>query len=363
MRATVQAADLSTILKQGVAVTGKTTLDVLSHVLIRTDGDGITIESTDLNTYMRDRIPARVDEPGEALLSSPMLYAAASAGGEVRLDHLGKVSRGRSHYKVPFRDDATEFPAQEDVVFQPVDIDPVALAAALRQVEYAPDDGDVRPMAKAAHIERGRVWATDGKLLGRVAFPYDGPTISIPDNQLKRVLDVLATGATLHIANVQDNQAGSLRIDNGHLTVVVRLQHVGRLPDPEPLLPLPNDKHPEVVIDRAGLVAALRRFQPFALRVGDKQMVMANVALELQEGRFLMTNTSGESHEDLTELVRSTRGSFREGFDLRLMLSLLQGITTDTVHLRPGVKGAAMLFQPGGTERDQVAHVLMPVRL
>ena len=68
MRATVQAADLSTILKRGVAVTGKTTLDVLSHVLIRTDRDGITIESTDLNTYMRDRIPARVDEAGEALL-------------------------------------------------------------------------------------------------------------------------------------------------------------------------------------------------------------------------------------------------------------------------------------------------------
>lgn len=363
MRATVAAADLATALKQGVAPTGKTTLDVLTHVLIRTDGDGITIESTDLNIYVRDRIPARVEEPGEALLSAPMLSAAASGGGDIRLDHTGKVNRGRSHYKVPFRDDVSDFPTQEDVAFHPVDIDAVALAAALRQVEYAPDDNDVRPFAKSVHIERGRVWATDGVLMGRVRFDYDGPTMSIPDSQLKRVLDVLGTGAELRVANVQDGQAGSLRIDNGNLTVVVRLQHTGRLPDPEPMVPWPNEKHPEVVIERSGLVAALRRFMPFALRVADKKMAVANVVLELQDGRFQMGNTSGDSHEDLTDLVKANKGSFREGFDMRRMVSLLQGITTDTVHLRPGVKGAVMVFQPGGTEPNQVAHVLMPVRL
>jgi DNA polymerase III sliding clamp (beta) subunit (PCNA family) len=363
MRATVLASDLSTALKQGVAPTGKTTLDVLTHVLVRTDGDGITIESTDLNIYVRDRIPARVEEEGEALLSAPMLSAAASVGGDIRLDHLGKVSRGRSHYKVPFREDVNDFPTQEDVAFTAVDVDPVALSGALRQVEYAPDDSDVRPFAKSVHVECGRVWATDGVLMGRVRFGYEGPTMSIPDSQLKRVIDVLGTGAKLQVANVQDGQAGSLRIDNGNLTVVVRLQHSGRLPDPEPLVPCPSDKHPEVIIERAGLVAALRRFLPFALRVNDKAGAFANVVLELQEGRFHMANTSGESNEDLTDLMKASKGGFREGFDMRRMLSLLQGIATDTVRLRPGMKGAAMLFQPGATEREQVAHVLMPVRL
>jgi DNA polymerase III sliding clamp (beta) subunit (PCNA family) len=358
MRATVQATDLATVLKQGVAVSGKTTMDVLTHVLIRTDRDGITVETTDTNTYVRDRIPARVDEPGEALLSAPMLQAAASAGGDIRLAHDGKVSRGRSHYRVPFREDITEFPTQEDVRFSPVDIEPLALAAALRQVEYAPDANDVRAMAQSVHVETRRVWATDGVLMGRVRIDYDGPTMSIPDSQLKRVLDVLGTGATLQVANVQDGQAGSLRIDNGNLTMVVRLRHSGRLADVERLIPMANDKHPEVIVERAAFIAALRRFQPF-VTVGR----VSNVVLEMADGRFRMTSPSEESEEDLTDLVKSGKGSFREGFDVKSMVSLLQGITTDTVHLLPGTKGAVMLFQPGGTTRDEVAHLLMPVRL
>lgn len=363
MRATVEAADLSTVLKQGVAPAGKTTMDVLTHVLIRTDGDGITVESNDLNTYMRDRIPARVEESGEALLSASMLYAAASAGGAVRIDHLGKVSRGRSHYRVPFQEDITVFPTQEDVGFEPVNIDPVELAAALRQVEYAPDEKDARAWTRAVHIATGHVWATDGVLMGRIRYPYEGPTISIPDGQLKRVLDALGTGATLQVANVRDGQAGSLRIDNGNLTVVVRLQHTGRLPDIERLIPLANDKHPAVVVERAGLVAALRRFLPFAQRVDGKAGLVAHVVFELQDGRLQMANTNGESHEDLTDLVKSAKGTFREGFEMRRMVSLLQGITGDTLQLHPGTKGAVMVFQPEGTQREDVAHLLMPVRL
>src|SRR5690349_13572871 len=56
-------------LQEGLAavagsVPTRTTLPVLSNLLLETDGDGVRLSGTDLDTAVSVRVPAEVEEPG-----------------------------------------------------------------------------------------------------------------------------------------------------------------------------------------------------------------------------------------------------------------------------------------------------------
>jgi len=362
MRANVQTNDLAEALKLSAAAT-KTTMPVLQHVLMTAHADSVSLETTDCEVHIRATIPADVEEQGAVLMHEQLLRPVATGDGAIRINADGRVSRGRSHYRIPVIADPTVFPDQEAVRFVPMDLDPLELADAIRQVAYSGDEGDVRAMMRAVHVQTGRVWATDGVQMGRVRVAYDGPSVAIPVYQVKRVLDALRPGAKLAAGHVAAGRAGHLRIDAGNLVVSLRLIDTVGV-DVDKLVPKLRDNAPRAEVERAPLVAALRRFMPFGQWTGQKAVQNWTVVLELAGTELTLADRAEESREDLSDMVTASNGKFRICFDPKMLLAALNAIRTEKVTLYPGPDAKTpMVIQPDGTDTDDIAHLLAPMTI
>ena len=108
MEFTVNKADLvrELSLSQGV-VEKKTTIPILSNVLLEAAGDRVTLTATDLELGIRCSCPARVKKEGAGTVPARKLldYRAPAAGRrcehEVPGESLGQHHRGRSKTGLP----------------------------------------------------------------------------------------------------------------------------------------------------------------------------------------------------------------------------------------------------------------------
>lgn len=364
MRATVHSSDLADALKISVAAT-KTTMPVLMHALI-TAGDGrLFMETTDCEVYVRASIPADIEEGGSVLMREALLRPVASVDGSIHLIDDGRVKRGRSNYRIPVMADVAQFPTQEHVKFEPVTVDATLLREAIRAVDYSGDEQRSTSTAtKALNVVPGRVWCSDSVQIGRVALDYDGPALAIPIYQVRRVIDSLTDGAKVSVGKLFNGQRAShLRIESDSVQVTMRLVDVAA-PDIERILkafPL-SDPH-KVVLKRQPLIAALRRFMPFASWSGEKALANFVLIMEGTPTDLTIADRGQENREYLDDMVVSQGKPFRFGFDPKRMVDALNAIGTDTVELYPPQEnkvGNAMFLVPTGSSCDDVSHLLAP---
>ncbi|HSX65141.1 MAG TPA: hypothetical protein VLF15_10445 [Pseudoxanthomonas sp.] len=364
MRATVEASALSAALKHSAAVTGKTTNPILQHALLSARDGKLSISTTDCEVFVRTAVAADVEVDGEALLHAGMLRPVADGGGSIRITSDGKATRGRSHYKIPALSDLSAFPTADQTKWELLDLTAEGLADAIRHVAYTGDDDDVRPMVKAIHVMPGAVWATDGNQLGRVSLRYDGPQLAIPVYQIKRVLEALQPGTKLYAGNIRGGRAGQLRIDGDVTDINLRLLQMGQLPNVETFVPRAKDPAATIIFKRTELIAVLRRFTPFSSWTGAKHVTNHTVVLALKDGELTLTDRAEENREDLTGLAVEMDGTFRVGLDPRRLVDALNAIRTSTFTMYLGCNSlGAALMVPAETDQDEIAHILMPMRI
>lgn len=364
MRATVDSSDLTSALKISVAAT-KTTMPVLMHALFTASEGRLFMETTDCEVYVRASIPAVIQEPGSVLMREALLRPVASVDGSIHLVDDGRVKRGRSNYRIPVINDVAQFPTQEHVKFEPIKVNAAALREAIRAVDYSGDEQKATTTAtKALNVVPGRVWCTDGVQIGRVALDYDGPALAIPIYQVRRVIDSLSDDAKVSVGRMFNNQRAShLRIESDTVQVTMRLVDVVA-PDIERILQnfTLSDSH-RVVLKRQPLIAALRRFMPFAGWSGDKALANFVLIIEGTAEDLTIADRGQENREYLDDLVVEQGAPFRFGVDPKRMVDALNAIGTDTVEMYPPQEnkvGNAMFLVPSGSTSDEVSHLLAP---
>lgn len=362
MRATVSSSDLDAALKLSVAA-NKTTMPVLQHALV-TAGDGtLSVETSDCEIWVRSTMPAQVDEPGAALLLESLLRPIASGAGQIRLGGDGKDNRGRSNYVVPVMP-ADGFPQQDPANFRALTIDPMALRAAIRAVAYSGENDAPATYMRALYIVPGGAWCTDGKQIGRARIDYDGPLMALPVGQVPRVLAALQPGATLAVGNKRNNYGGALRIDAPPLQLTVRLMQSAP-PDIERVIASATVREEYVVLKRAAVIAALRRFMPFAQWGGGKTYTNWTVSLEAAKGELTLADRNDDNRECLTDAATEIHGNFRFALDPKRLLDAVNAIDTDTFTLHPpgdaGTSPHAVVLLPAGAAVSDCVHLLAPI--
>jgi len=364
MHATIDSSVLASALKLSVAPTTSPHPTIM-HARVHADGDSLVFETTDTATYMRHTLPCSVKEPGSALLRVSLLRPIASAPGEIVLRDDGKVSRGRSNFRVPAAP-VEAWPEEREESWQAVDIDPDVLAGAIRSAGYAADDDTIYTNIRGLHIDNGLVWGSDGVSLSYVAVSYTGPSITVPDGQVSRLLGLLQEGATVEIGAVNGGIAGVLRVTSGQQQLSIRLLGA-KSTDIRGIVKNSSYASQHSAIKRDPLWAAVKRFLPFATILGEtKNKGLPVIILAMVNGELYLADRAEENREVISDAVLTAGPDFRAALDPRRLIAALAAVDSNVIALHAPEKGkgtASWLLYEDEGDPDATAHVIVQMNL
>ena len=179
---------------------------VTGDVHLRADGETLIVEATDLDRWLRCRIPARIEEAGSQLADARMLrqyVKALPSGGEVAAQGGERLSLrcGQSKARIPSHP-VEDFPAFKNDGAATEFVLPDA-AALFSFLSPAMSNEQTRAYLNGIHIradgEKLRLCATNGHILARcdIALPLGAtglPGIIVPREAIPRLIDMADDG-------------------------------------------------------------------------------------------------------------------------------------------------------------------------
>lgn len=347
------------------AVPTKTTLPVLSNVLVETTKQGLRLSGTDLDIAVSTTVSADIDAEGAVTLPAkklsdivrelPAAPIRMTAAGEQRIS----LECGRSKFKL------LGLPREEFPSFPPVKFDKASRTEAgivhklVSHVAFAASTEESRPILNGVLWElrpdRMRMVATNGHRLARMDVPASGGTTAdliVPPKALEQVRRLYPGDADLEIAK-SENHIG---FRSGGTLVYSRLIE-GPYPNYEQVIPRENDK--SATVDRVAMAGALRRMSV----VASDQTHRIRLAFAGGAAKFsVQTPDLGEAQD---ELALTYEGEPLEiGFNAQYLLEILKVMPTDEVRMTFKAPERAATIEPVGWD-DPAAYLclVMPLRL
>ena len=347
------------------AVPTKSTLPILSNVLVEAKDDGITLVSTDLDLSIRTRGDADVGAAGSITVPAKRMAEIVRElpDADVKVAVTGtkvKLTCGNGSFTILGLDpeDYPQLPQidAEKMVSLPTDV----LKRGVSRTAYAVSTDETRQMLTGVllQIKSGemRLVATDGHRLAKCAFKGSFKAIDrdliVPPKALNQVVR-LAEGQDTVNLTVSKNFAV---FEVGTTTVYSRLID-GNFPNYEQVIPKESPR--KVKMPREELVGALRRISVLS------DNVTRQIKLGLKPERVelsVSTADVGEGKESLG--VEYTGDELAVGYNAAYLLEALRTIPTDSVELRLNTPTSPGIFVPAEQEdgEDQLCLV-MPLRL
>jgi DNA polymerase III subunit beta len=352
-------------------VPGKTTLPILSCILLEADKNGLTLAATNLDVSILTRTErAEVQAAGKIAVPANKLvtFVRSLPAGEVTLEVKGgrlAVRCGKASLEEVCMN-AQEYPAlPQTAPGEGLGIDGAMLTQMVAETSYAVSRDETRPALMGILWEIApdnlTLVATDAHRLARtsrnVAWGVEEPRSLIVDTaglrQLPRLVNQAGDDSAVEIF-VGENQLSFLC---GPSVLHTRLLE-GPFPDYRAVIPGNNDK--SLLIDREAFILGIRRVSITADRI------TSQIRLGLEKDRLELSakGTDGSSAED--ELAVSYDGPALEiGFNYSYLQDILKNIASDNVQLRLRDPQSAVLVEPYAAEGEPAGLLclLMPLRL
>jgi len=348
------------------SVPTKTTLPVLSNILVEARKDGIRLSGTDLDIAVTTTVPAEVDDEGAITLPAKKLadIARELPAASVRISGSGEqrasVDCGKAKFKLlglP-RD---EFPSFPQIKFdQPWKVPAKDLHKLIGHVAFAVSTEESRPILNGVLWElrkdRMRMVATNGHRLARMEVPLEGGSsnadLIVPPKALEQIRRLFGADDVVEIARSENH----LGFRSGGTQVFTRLVE-GPYPNYEQVIPRENDKF--ATVDRVAMAAALRRMSI----VASEQTHRIRLALSGGTLKFsVQTPDLGEAQDEMP--VTYEGDALEIGFNAAYLLELLKYMPTDEVRFTFKAPERAATAEPVGWD-DNAAYLglVMPLRL
>ncbi len=367
MEFTVSKTDLTRELGllQGV-VEKKTTIPILSNVLLEARGDRLYLTATDLELGMRTSCPAKVKKegsgtiPARKLLDYVRLLPDADITVKFAENHWASLTCGRSRTRIAgmSRESFPELPAMPEIVAR---IPMKQLTAMITRTMFAISMEESRFTLNGALLLLGdkgiTMVATDGH---RLAYTHTnsaslGSYRSLVPRKAMTEISRLADGAA------DDAQAG-FSGDDKHLffefgtRLLITRKLTGNFPDYDRVLPQDNTHIATVSKDEAK--AAIERVAQFA----DERSKAIRVQFAPGEIRiFASALESGESEESVT--AEYSGPELEIGFNAQYLLDFLRAVPQENVAFSLKDQKSAGEMQPSGEVQDEYRYVVMPMRI
>jgi DNA polymerase-3 subunit beta len=348
------------------SVPTKTTLPVLSNILLEAAKDGLRLSGTDLDIAVSTIVPASLDQEGAITLPARKLVEIVRelpsapirlvASGEQRVS----IECGRSKFKL------LGLPREEFPAFPAVKFENGWKAAAkdlqklIAHVAFAASTEESRPILNGVlwelRPEKMRMVATNGHRLARMDVPTAAGAgqadLIVPPKALEQIRRLFRPEDEIEIARSENH----LGFRSATTQIFTRLIE-GPYPNYEQVIPRENDK--AATADRAALTAALRRMSIVASDQTHRiRMAFASGSCKLS----VQTPDLGEAQEDVT--VTYDGDPLEIGFNAAYLLEILKYIPTDEVRLTFKAPERAATCEPvGWNDPASFLTLVMPLRL
>ncbi len=343
-------------------VSTRTTLPVLSNVLVKAEGDQIWLTTTDLEVSVRTSTEAKIEKEGSTTLPVRRIFSIFKelSGNEIEIitdeKDISEIRCGSSFFKIIGISPEEFPPLPEFSGSRSCTLDQGVFKEMLRNTKYAASTDETRYILNGVLMsfkgEKLTVVATDGRRLAlieqEVEFPKSAEVDQvIPSKTVDELIKNLGDEGEIRI-NSSDTQVS---FEFEHLLIVSKLIE-GTYPNFKQVIPAQCEER--VAIEREGFFTAVRRV---SLLANDKSN---SVRMSFNKNRLEITAVTPEVGEALETVPIKYEGKqVSIAFNPDFILDPLRNITSDEVYfemsddLSPGVLKCDIPF----------LYVLMPMRI
>ena len=347
----------------------KTTLPILSNLLLETEDGHLTIGATDLDISIVTKIPAQIAEPGSITVPgrkfAEMVRELSDAPVEIEVDGVKVVVRcDRGVFRL-VGIEKEEYPALPDVPSDhTISIPASSLQRLIRKTVYAVSKDETHPSLWGAFLRIGggsvRMVATDAHRLAKTTLPCEVDDtvtegIIVPPKALNNLSRLIGESETPSRITIGDNHV-VFDLENAQL--YARLIEA-TYPDYERVIPGGNDKI--VKVNREVLESAVRRVSVLS------NSTTRQIRYSARPGFIELSSSShdigGEAREEVpAEYEGDTMDT---AYDFRYLLDVVERIESEDVVFRLDSPVSAGIITPSEEEREGEDYqcLIMPLRL
>lgn len=371
MEFTVSKADLvrELSLSQGV-VEKKTTIPILSNVLLEAAGDRVILTATDLELGIRCACPAKVKKegagtiPARKLLDYVRLLPDADVNIKVLENHWASLTCGRSRTRIAgmSRESYPELPQMPAPVTElPVKL----LSSMIARTGFAISTEESRFTLNGALLllKGGQMTmvATDGH---RLAFVESCSNTGDPEKNFRALVPKKAMAEIVKLADLGGPDAKAVFAgDDNHLffqigeRLLITRKLTGNFPDYERVLP--KDSAVTATLNREEIRAAIERVSQFA----DERS--RAIRVQFTSGEVRVFSSSVETGDSEESVPGEYDGPDLEiGFNAGYLLDFLRAVSQEKVAFElKDAKSAGELRPAGEDLPERYRYVVMPMRI
>lgn len=357
-------------LSQGV-VEKKTTIPILSNVLIEAEADRINLTATDLELGIRCSCPAKVKKQGAGTIPARKLldYVRLLPEAEIEIKLLenqwASLVCGRSRTRIAgmSRESFPELPEMPDVLAEiPVKV----LASMIAKTIFSISSEESRfTLSGGLLILKNNaitMVATDGHRLAMVEYPMEFPDLAA---SYRSLVPRKAMGEIVKLAQESGDDAKiQFAGDENHLffrigdRLLLSRKLTGNFPDFERVLP--KDQPNQVSLSRDELRGAIERVAQFS----DERS--RAIRFRVLAGEIKIHSSLSETGESEESIPTEYEGEPVEiGFNAQYLLDFLRAVTEENVTFHFRDPQSAGELRPGATEQEtyKYRYVVMPMRI
>lgn len=381
------------------AVSSRSTLPVLSNILLEARGNQLRLAATNLEIGINCWIGANVADEGAITINARLLSDFVSSLPPERIDmeltvrtqtlhlHCGRIEanmKGRDAADFPLiptvsgSDEASDAATTIDGVR--IELETPGLRKMIEQVVFAASTEDSRPTLTGVEVSfrEGRIAmaATDGFRLSVRSARTEGATIKEPLtvivpakslNELGRIsTDADETHPVLVVVTQARNQAlfqvsgKSDAKGSFHRVELVSQLIEANFPNYNAIVPKTHDT--VAIVDTQSLLKAVRVASLFARDNSNIVRVAIAPHTDGHNGQVSLTANSAEMGDNVNEIDATVTGNGLEiAFNAKYLIDVLSQIEEPQVVLETTQPTRPGTFRPLGMGEDEFLHVIMPM--
>jgi DNA polymerase-3 subunit beta len=347
-------------------VPGKTTMPILSTVLMSAEKEIFSISATDLDISVTSRVNGAVAEEGRIAVPAKKIaeIVKSLSGDQVVLESEGEkltLSCGKSRFVVNARsaEDFPKIPKQDsNTSFA---IDPEIISELTQKTVYSVSTDLTRPALCGVLWEVDRkgiaMVSTDGHRLAKVEIAMDladvhKTDVIVPAKALG-TMRTYAEGEKEVRISIGEN---SISLDTKETTIYSRLLE-GPFPNYQRVIPAKNEK--ELVISRSALAEATKRVSILS------DSLTRQVVFSIGKNKLTLNVSTQELGEAREEIEASFSGEPMDiGYNANYVLDILRTIDAEEIVFlldRPDNAGLVKPASDGGNLKQLC--IIMPLRI
>ncbi len=349
----------------------RTTIPILSNVLLKASNQGLQFKATDLEREVLEQAPADVSQPGAVTVPAHVLHDIVRKlpdGAEVEIKRDAEkerltLSSGQSRFSLqtlPPEDFPDLAPGELSHKFEIAAhdlkrlIDKTRFAISTEETRYYLNGIYLHPATQGKQATL-RAVATDGHRLAQAELPLPKGAAGMPGvilprktvHELHRLIE--GSEATVQVG-ISPSKA---RFEIGTITLTTKLID-GTFPDYARVIPKSNDK--ALKVDNAEFKSAVDRVSTIASERGRA------VKLNISSDKLILSVNNPEGGSATEELgVDYDATPLEIGFNARYLLDIAGQLESEIAHFQLADPGSPTMVKDGSDEG--ALYVLMPMRV